>query len=108
MDRDISFPDLPELLYQRRISVDTDTMPAFHVKFGRIGFLDGVIAADVHIEPGPLFLAENTLQKKVFTAHRVRQSEAFHLDFFHELTDHEMQPGVAEGINDLITKRHDT
>ena len=60
---DIPFPDSPEFLYQRRISVGTDAAPAFHVKFRGIRLLNGIIAADVHIEPGPFLFAENTLQE---------------------------------------------
>ena len=96
MEGDIPFPDLPELLYQCRVAVDADTAPAFHIKFGGIGVLDRVIAADVNIEAGPFILAEDPFEEKVFAAHGMRQGKTFHFEFFHESAEEEMQPGIPE------------
>jgi hypothetical protein len=107
MKTDVPFADLRELLYERRIAIGADTVPAFHIKFGGIGLLDRVIAADVDIEPGPFILAEEVLYEKVFAAHGMRYRKAFHFEFFHNLTQQEMQTGISERINNLIAKRHE-
>jgi hypothetical protein len=106
MEADISFPDPSELFDQGRIAVCADTLPAFHIELGGIGFLDGVVAADVDIESGSFVLAKDRFQHQVLAAHGMRKGKPFHFELLHQPAYKEMESRVSEGVNDLITKRH--
>jgi len=90
MEADIPLPDPPELFDQGRIAVGADALPAFHVELRSIGFLDGVVAADVDIKSGSFVLAKDRFQHQVLAAHGMRKRKPLHFELLHQLAYKEM------------------
>src|SRR5580658_4236805 len=103
MKANVSFPDLPEPPDQDLVAIDADTPPAFQVEVEGIGFLDRVIATDVHIIAITPGLSEDCLDDKVVATLRIRDGKTFHFYFLKQPTQEIMQARIPEEVGETCS-----